>query len=91
MGVEMTWNFNMDEAPRGRVVEEETQLNNGKTVKRTKFVADLIWAASSCGMFTKSYWVPSENGCGRWNMFTAVSPPIAWQPYVIPEHPEASQ
>ena len=87
----MTWNFNIDEAPRGQTIEETT-TQNGKTTKRTKFVPDLIWAASSCGKVTVSSWLPKqENGDGgRWNMFSAGSPPIAWQPYVIPEHPEAN-
>lgn len=81
----MTWNFNMEEAPKGRT-ETREYVQGAKTVSRSVFVPDRIIAASADGVtVTPSSWMPDQ---GRWNMFNKDTPPIAWQPW--PEHPGVS-
>ena len=77
----MTWNFNIDEAPRGQIVEHEV-VRNGKTVKTKAFAPDRIMAASKCEAVFPTYWVEKEN---RWSGFCKDEQPLAWQPY--PVHP----
>jgi len=44
-----------------------------------------IWLATACGKVIKSYWVaPVKKEAGRW---AGVGAPIAWQPFIVPEHP----
>lgn len=43
-----------------------------------------IWAASKCEKVIKSNWIESRQS---WSGFTASSPPIAWQAYHKPTHP----
>lgn len=46
-----------------------------------------IWLASECGKVIPTYWDKKRN---QWAGFaTNGKPPIAWQPYVVPEHPGA--
>jgi hypothetical protein len=80
----MSWNFNIDEAPRGewRTVKRVIGKN---TVDVEYYDAPLIIAAGNGGVVTTSRWLPKE---GRWNMFTREVPPLAWQPW--PSHPEAA-
>lgn len=76
------WNFDMSQAPRGttRMVERTF----GKVTKEVEeFVPDLIIASGNGGVVTTSKWMPKE---GRWNMFTAAVPPLAWMPW--PAHPD---
>lgn len=78
------WNFNMDDAPRGRT---ETRTRKGKDGSQTEyehFVPVKILAAGSGDVVTISRWLPDEQ---RWNMFSKDVPPIAWQPF--PDHPHA--
>lgn len=77
------WNFNMDEAPRGASVTE-TYTVKGFPRSREVQRVDKIIVASECGKVTSSHWIAAE---GRWQMFNADSPPIAWQPW--PTHPRA--
>ena len=80
----MTWNFNIDEAPKSYVEIATKPGPKGADVEFKRIVYRHIIAASSCGKVTRSYWVPKD---GRWCMFSVNSPPIAWMPW--PEHPEA--
>lgn len=81
----MTWNFNMDEAPKGRVQMVERLI--GKNMAQIEeHVPDLIIAAGNGGVVTLSKWLPKE---GRWNMFSKSTPPMAWMPW--PAHPLEGQ
>ena len=80
----MTWNFNIEEAPKGFDKEITSTDKKGKTTTRTQFVHEKIWAATKCGKVGVSYCLED----GRWNGFMADSPPIAWAPLL--EHPNAS-
>ncbi len=79
----MTWNFNMDEAPRGHF-EDVTRTIGKNVVMSVVHVPEPIIAAGNDGVVTVSRWIDREK---RWNMFTADVPPIAWMPW--PKHPEA--
>ena len=84
-GTPMSWNFNMDEAPRGEEREVRRTVGNRKEESVwTEHIPVQIIAAGSCGVVTLSRWLPVEE---RWNMFTKASPPVAWQPW--PTHPGA--
>ena len=86
---ETSWNFDIEEAPRGKSVKTERQIKDGVRVIET-FEPDIVWMASSCGKVIRSYWIPESKTCrGRWAGFSAAGEqPIAWQPYVVPSHPE---
>lgn len=52
-----------------------------------------IWAASQCGKVIKSSYVhpkPNLGRSGRWSGFATGEAPIAWQRFVVPEHPFAA-
>lgn len=79
------WNFNMDEAPKGRT-KIVTRNIKGQEIETEVFVAEPIFAAAADGeTVTVSKWSPKE---GRWIMFTKDCPPIAWKPW--PKHPGLS-
>lgn len=47
-----------------------------------------IWLASKCGKVIKSEWIPAtKHSGGRW---AGVGAPVAWQPYIVPAHPDAA-
>ena len=77
------WNFNMDEAPRGNI-RSVTRIIGKNEVTTEEHVPDVIIAAGNDGVVTLSRWLPKE---GRWNMFSAKVPPLAWMHW--PQHPEA--
>ena len=79
----MSWNFDMDEAPRGetRIVKRVIGKNE---VEVAEHVPALIIAAGNDLVVTVSKWLPDQ---GRWNMFSKNTPPRAWQPW--PKHFEA--
>ena len=77
----MSWNYNMDEAPKGRYEKREKVGRNGEVVKFDVFIPDTIIVASKCEKVIVSRYLET----GRWNFFTKGVPPIAWQPY--PTHP----
>jgi len=79
----MTWNFDMTTAPRGETKLVRRVIGKNE-VEREEHVPVRIFAAGADGAtVTPSKWLPKE---GRWEMFTAAVPPIAWMPW--PEHPE---
>ena len=47
-----------------------------------------IYAASECGKVIKTNWIEKRKA---WAGFTDKSPPIAWQPFIIPAHPGKDQ
>lgn len=85
----MTWNFNMDEAPRGHF-KKVTRTVNGKDRVQEKHVPEKIIATDG-EIVTVSYWIPSSNKPpkhnGRWAMFATHEAPLAWMPF--PKPPEA--
>ncbi len=42
-----------------------------------------IWLASACGKVIPTYWDKKRE---QWSGFQS-TPPIAWQPYLVPVHP----
>ena len=76
------WNFNMDEAPRGRTNIVTRQIGKNVVVSE-EFISDQIIAAGNDRVVTLSRWLPKE---GRWSMFTKDTPPVAWKPW--PKHPQ---
>jgi hypothetical protein len=47
-----------------------------------------IWAASACGKVIKSHW---DHKREQWSGFaTSGAAPVAWQPFVVPAHPNAA-
>ena len=72
------WQFDIENAPRGR----DVQLARPKGSTRTVHQPELVILASADGKtVTVSRWIPAE---GRWNMGKNEQP-VAWQPY--PSHP----
>ena len=79
------WNFNMDEAPRGETRMETRQIGKNAVEVEHHYPVQIIAAIRGTKNVTVTRWLPKE---GRWNMFTAAVPPLAWQPF--PTHPEAT-
>lgn len=47
-----------------------------------------LWLASKCGKVIPAQW---DNKREQWAGFaTNGSPPLGWQPYIVPKHPEAA-
>ncbi|WP_425902490.1 hypothetical protein [Agrobacterium radiobacter] len=83
----MNWNHDLSQAPRGKMVHS-TRTVGDRVHAISDFVADHIWAASKCGKVIKSYWIPPVGkAAGRWSGFATGEAPIAWQRFVVPEHP----
>ncbi len=87
----MTWNFNMDEAPKGRMVTKTVKTAKGERTFE-EFEPQPIIAATKCGLVVKSQWYPprmTQTGHlldgNRWSGFGVNDAPIAWQPW--PVHP----
>lgn len=97
----MTWNFDISQAPLGKIVTKTVAAGrdadgNPKTKLVEERVPDFIWAASNCGKVLKSYWLPAtKHHNGFWEGFPSNpkygSGPVAWQPFVVPEHPSVTR
>ena len=81
------WNKNIGACPRGEWNTRDTGKVDKQGAKITKkvFTPYLIWAASECGVVTRSYYSPQTKA---FSMFTKDSPPTAWMPDTIPTHPD---
>lgn len=79
------WNYDMDAAPRGEFVKETRRIGKNDVEVAVHRPVQII-AAGNDNVVTLSRWLPGE---GRWNMFSAKTPPIAWMPW--PEHPHAAK
>jgi hypothetical protein len=77
----MAWNFDISEAPRGRMIATRTKIG-AKEVDSETFKPDRVILATKCGKVTLSRYFPKE---GRWEMLGKNEQPVAWQPW--PEHP----
>lgn len=80
----MTWNFDISQAPRGKMVETVIETEKG-TRKSIRFVHDKIILATKCGKVTLSHYIPGED---RWLMLGKNEQPDAWMPW--PTHPYPS-
>lgn len=80
------WNFDIDQAPKGKsqIVGTGKTDKEGRPVMKEVHVAPRIIAAGSGDVVTLNKWLPAEE---RWEMFTKDHPPIAWQPW--PDHPHS--
>ena len=84
----MTWNFDIDAAPRGTTVRKVITNSKGIDVARDTFLPDKVIVAASGRMVMVSYWMPPQEDRpnGRWHGLAAAEKPIAWMPF--PEFPE---
>ncbi|MEN0115404.1 MAG: hypothetical protein AAGD15_01670 [Agrobacterium cavarae] len=81
------WNTDITAAPRGEEKATTTIVDGKERTKREYHVAP-VWLAFADGKVKRSYWVPEANGFpSRWSGCTAAETPIAWQHFVVPEHP----
>lgn len=78
----MAWRTDIENAPRGRMVEQPGPKGSTRSVHRPELV---ILACVDGKTVTVSRWLPEE---GRWNMLSKKEQPVAWQPF--PTHPEAA-
>ena len=84
----MTWNFDIDAAPRGTTVRKVITNSKGIDVARDTFLPDKVIVAASGRMVMVSYWMPPQEDRpnGRWHGLAAAEQPIAWM--LFPEFPE---
>jgi hypothetical protein len=80
----MGWNFDMSAAPKGYTETRTRKNKDGSESEYDHYVSEKIIAAGNDNVVTISRWLPDQ---GRWNMFSADTPPNAWQPW--PEHYDA--
>lgn len=85
------WNHDMSSAPLGKDVTVTRQVTiDGKTQDRQfreHHVAP-VWLAAADGKVHRSYWIPEmKTSKGRWSGFAEGEQPIAWQHFIVPEHP----
>lgn len=77
----MEWNFDMDTAPKGHIVERDVVID-GKARTLKRFVPIKILTASACGKVIPTAWLQKQK---RWEMYTQNELPIAW--CELPKHP----
>ena len=87
----MTWNFDIDAAPRGTTVSKTTTNSKGVDVTRDTFLPDKVLVAASGRMVMVSYWLPplGDRPKGRWHGLATDEQPVAWMPF--PEFPEGDK
>ena len=88
----MEWNFNIDEAPKGRTITEKEISNKGKVFERERFIPDRILICVDDGQewVGYSHWIPLHaNGKdgNRWEFIASDQKPLAWM--YPPKHPKA--
>ena len=81
--MQMDWNFDISQAPRGRYVVKARKIGKGEGDQRV-FVPEPVIVATKCGVVTRSHYLPEQK---RWAMLAKGEQPVAWQPW--PEHPNA--
>lgn len=76
----MTWNYNMDEAPKGHYKDTKRKTDDGEVIKQ--FVPDYVIIITKDGQkIWRSYWIEDQN---RWNFFNGkidgkpIHEPAAW-------------
>jgi hypothetical protein len=89
----MTWNFNIEDAPKSRTVQVQRLVKSkdsasGEVLKIVdEYVRDDVILESKCGKVIKSYWIPKEN---RWAGFAQGEAPVAWQEWPKPSSSEVT-
>lgn len=82
------WNFNIDEAPRGSMVQQPRTIRDKETTV-TAFVPDRVILATKCGKVIGSNFIPGDDKReARWEFLATGEAPVAWM--LWPEHPGAS-
>lgn len=79
----MEWRFDIENAPRGRMVQQPGPKGSTRKVHKPELV---IVAAPDGVTVTVSRWLPDEN---RWNMLGKKEQPVAWMPF--PSHPSPAR
>lgn len=83
----MTWNTDMTAAPRGEEKTTTITVDGKDRTKREYHVAP-VWLAWADGKVARSYWVPEKKSDpAHWSGAQPTEAPIAWQHFVVPEHP----
>lgn len=80
----MIWNFDISQAPRGKMVETIVQTAKGAR-HQSRFVPQRVILATKCGKVVLSQYYPYEE---RWLMLGKSEEPVAW--FAWPEHPSHS-
>ena len=80
----MSWNFNIEEAPKGRRFKREIKQKD-KIIYQPVFEEQRVLTASKCGNVFVSYMTEK----GRWSGYTDKELPIAWMPF--PKHPNGEK
>lgn len=84
----MSWNHDLTTAPHGYDVDVE-RIVKGQTITVKERVNQYVWLATICGVVTRSYWIEQTKfSPARWSGLAANENPIAWQPYIVPVHPD---
>lgn len=56
-----------------------------------EFEPENVWVATKCAKVLKSYWIPAtDKNDGRWAGLGTTEQPVAWQPFIVPDHPSQS-
>lgn len=80
------WNYNLEEAPKGKYEEVVSTRVDGKDHYKDVFVGEVVLTASKCGKVIPTHYIAPEQ---RWNMYAKGEEPLAWQP--MPEHPYGAE
>lgn len=83
------WNFDMEKAPRGNMVETQHMVaGSDKPQIRVTFVPERVWIAHPDGKVYPTYWVRATKFMdAHWSGMTPNTPGIAWMAYEKPIHP----
>lgn len=80
----MQWNSNIDEAPRGEIVEETDDRGKKRRVFRP--VRLLTWRPGD--EWRVSWWMPAglhdKRNPERWNFYSVDHPPTHWMQIEVP-------
>lgn len=87
----MTWNFDIDAAPRGTTVRKVITNSKGIDIARDTFLPDKVLVATSGRMVMVSYWMPPQEDRpnGRWHGLATDEQPVAWMQF--PDFPEGDK
>lgn len=89
------WSRDISGAPRGRNITVMRTARGKEGVTRVpmkEFEPESVWLATKCGKVLKSHWIPeTEKNEGRWAGFSTKEQPVAWQPFIVPVHPDQQQ
>lgn len=76
----MEWNYDISQAPRGKIVEAKRQGKDGEyTLKR--FEPETVILSTKCGSVVKSFWSDKRQS---WSGLATGETPIAWMAWPSP-------